>query len=315
MRIFKLHKCDVKEYKLTKENFKRVTQEKTPYIQRFPDKLKHGYAFCPGCGNPIQIVGLYAPIKGNIAPYAKHYGNNVPGIGFHNEFLYKNCKHATHMIGVCPKEVRKHIFTDFEKMIYNNMREYFDKSVYLLKESIGINITSEMAKCMLKDYRDSMGYMYPLHTTDNMPWMLMFLSDYSLDPYGKSIDINSEVYKKLNEIDTVVFEEIPVKESDSKYKKDFAKKYKVLKTSRYTQISVLFLKHERKKIDEDNIREYITMTIAHRYNNTDDWIQDSSIYLELDDNHFQNIIHSEKAMSFRNNELLAIAESLLPVKE
>ena len=80
MRVFKLHKCDIKEYTLTKENFKRLTQEKDPYIQRFPDKEKHGYAFCPGCGNPIQIVGLYAPIKGDIPPYAKHYGKDVPGI-------------------------------------------------------------------------------------------------------------------------------------------------------------------------------------------------------------------------------------------
>lgn len=184
MRVFKLHKCDIKEYELTKENFKRITQEKNPYVQRFPNKEKHGYAFCPGCGNPIQIIGLYAPIEGGKSPYAKHYGKDIP-----------------------------------------------------------------------------------------------------------------------------------VKENDSEQKKAFAKKYRVLKTTRYTQISILFLRHERKKIDDDNIEEVMIMTIAHRYNNIDEWIQDSSICIKIDDRYFQNIIHSDKAMMYRNRKLLDIADRLLPVQD
>lgn len=302
MRIFKIHKVDSTEYELTKDTFLRITRGEDPYVQCFPKEL-HGYAYCPGCGNPIQIVGLFVPIKGGIAPYGKHYGDDVPGIGQHSEGLYRYCRFATKMYGKCPREERKTELTEYEISIRDSVKSYYDKIIYILRESIGINITRKMAVKLFNKYMLSQGYMYPLHTVNNSPWMLMYVSGFNINPYGKCIRIDSRLYDVLSKIDGVVFEDVSSssEESDNSY---FSGKYKVLKTNKYTELSVIFVSHERKRIDDDTVDEYITMSIAHRYNSENNWIQDMDIIIDIDCNVFQRIISSSKAMNFRDTILL-----------
>lgn len=310
MRVFKLHINDIKEYDLTKETYKKLTQEREPYVQYFPHNEKNGFAYCPGCNNPIRLVGLYRPIKDGTAAYAKHYEGDVPGIGEYSSYEYMNCKHAVKMRGVCPKEERNPEITRNAKNIYSTIREYLDKAIYILKESTGISFTKVMIEKMLNDYMYSSGYLYPLHTINNIPWMLMYLSDYSVDLYGKCICIDSELYKNLSKIDCLRFDDITFNDGDSDYKKAFAKKYRILKSKEYTEVSVLFQKHHREKISEDQVAEYIDMTIAYRHNGKSDWIYDSTIIITIDDKWFQKIIHSSKAMSFRDKEILSITDKL-----
>lgn len=312
MRVFKLHSFDVKEEVLTKENFKKLTQERKPYVQIFPGKEKNGFALCPCCNNPIRIVGLYRPIKNDIAAYAKHYEGDVPGVGKYNRYLYINCKYAINMRNVCPKEERNPELTQYGENIYDTVKKYFDKAIYVLQESIGINITSSMAEKMLCDYVYSYGCMYPFHTINNIPWMIMYLSDYSIELYGQCVRTDSEIYKKLQEIQCLYFEDIPIDEQSSESKKKFAKKYKILKAKKYTQISVLFQRHYREKKNDDEVSEYIYMTVSYRHNSDDKWIYNSTIRVEIEDKWFQKLLHSGNAMKFRDTKLLQIAEENMP---
>ena len=68
MKRFKLHVGDITDYSISKEEYKRRTQEKSPYIQ-WKNGKKNGYAVCPFCNNPIVIVGLYREIENNRSIY------------------------------------------------------------------------------------------------------------------------------------------------------------------------------------------------------------------------------------------------------
>ncbi len=317
MNKFRLRKNDPKEFNITKDEFKEATKESTEdgYVQVYPQKLKNAFAYCPGCNNPIVLVGIYRNIEGSKNPYGKHTGYSVPRIGEHNQILYENCKHASHLRGECPKDEVKTELTEYERLIYCSLRKYFDKIVYVLQESLGFEVTLNMARTMLYDFVTCNKHMYPLGTVNNLPWMLMYLSDYPLKPYGKRIAVGSVLYKELSKIDGVRFEKIDVNEDDSDVKKAFAKKYEVLKTEHYMEIAVLLMDHRRKRKGEDDAQEFVELEISHRYPNQEqrgNWIEDARYNVEIDQTRLQRIIRSKKAMSFRNEPLLEMAKQLMP---
>ena len=85
-----------------------------------------------------------------------------------------------------------------------------------------------------------------------------------------------------------------------------------LKTTKYKEISVLFLRHTR-SLKDGHDKESILVTISTRHNSQDNWDREASFRLELSLNSLYNITHSEKAMKYRNQSLLNIANELMPV--
>ena len=312
MKRFKLHQGDLNDFPIDRKTYKDKTQERKPYVQRFPTQ-KNGYALCPYCDNPIVIIGLYRQVEGKPADYmyGKHYNGSVPGIGDHNEVTYLNCKYAVKAYNVCPKEQIKDQITDYERRIYRFMHDYYDKVIYVLQESIGYKIPTKMAEVMIQDYVYSQGYMYPPHTIDNSPWMLMCLSGYSIEPFRQRIKKDSPLFNILSKIKTVNFENIYISALASEYQKREADKYQLLVTSKYTEISILFRDYKRIKRDNEMI-EIITMTVSYRFNDQDMWELAGAVDIEIDDSYLQNILNSKKAMQYRNTSILKIADDNMP---
>lgn len=72
------------------------------------------------------------------------------------------------------KESRKKELTDYERNIYNAVREYFDLAVYIIQQDTGIYIGERMARRILEDYISEEGHMYYWATLYNIPWMLLY---------------------------------------------------------------------------------------------------------------------------------------------
>ena len=302
----------MKDYLITRENYKTLTQEQAPFVKK-ASGVKKGFALCPYCENPIVIVGLYRKVKNRPEDYiyGRHYRQSVTGVGEHYEPTYLQCKYAVNAYNVCPQEERSKEITDHARNIYKVLHDYYDKIIYVLQESLGYKIPYEMAEAMIRDYIYSEGILYPPSTIDNLPWMLMYISAYSIKPWSKHIRKDSELYKALSKIETVRFENIVTTENSPVWEKSEAEKYQILRTTKFTQISVLFLKYYRKKQGED-IKEFMSMTISYRYHDSDEWICADQIELEIDDSYLQNVLQSKKSMAWRNKKLLQIADENMP---
>lgn len=70
MKNFKLKKGISTVYPITNEkDFYDLTGGRRPYMETGKDGKKRAFGICPGCDNPIQIVGLYYPVKNTDKPY------------------------------------------------------------------------------------------------------------------------------------------------------------------------------------------------------------------------------------------------------
>ena len=75
MKNFKLKKGISTVYPITNEkDFYDLTGGRRPYMETGKDGKKRAFGICPGCDNPIQIVGLYNPVKNTDKPYRGLHG-------------------------------------------------------------------------------------------------------------------------------------------------------------------------------------------------------------------------------------------------
>lgn len=135
MKVFKLH-TGINEVpiELTKENYESAIRGKKEYKKISFGKTSY-FAICPACDNPIQIVGLYIKDKTRF-PYGKHYPKDFAYAKYNREnYLY--CPLASHSFGQPEKRLKKE-FSEFEKTIYNLVRENFDLALYIAERKTGI---------------------------------------------------------------------------------------------------------------------------------------------------------------------------------
>lgn len=69
-----------------------LTQRKSPYYQHNPKGILTAYAICPGCNNPIELIGMIRQPKDK-RRYGKHCGYNVMGLAVNNVEDYHCCKY------------------------------------------------------------------------------------------------------------------------------------------------------------------------------------------------------------------------------
>lgn len=184
-------------YEINKNNFERVTEQKSPYYVHNEKNELVQFAVCPICDNPIEIIGLYKRLKNTDLPYGKHCPKSISGLAEYNQQAYDFCPYADKRKSI-NKNSRKTKLTDFEKNIYCLMREQFDRVIYILSKQLDIRITNNAAKSMLTTYVSGKGWMYPWSTLNNIPWVFGHLS-WSKRLYGQPILKNSALYSAILE--------------------------------------------------------------------------------------------------------------------
>lgn len=174
MRKFKLRTGVSNPYEINAENFEKLTLKQEPYHKVGKDGVPRDFGVCPACDNPIQLIGLYKKLENTGRPYGKHYSRSL-SFAPYNETAYRFCPYSSNSREVT-KESRKKELTDYERNIYNAVRDYFDLAVYIIQQETGIYVGERMARRILEDYLSAEGHMYYWATLYNIPWMLLYRS-------------------------------------------------------------------------------------------------------------------------------------------
>ena len=124
------------------------------------------------CDNPIQLIGLYKRLENTDRPYGKHYNRSL-SFAPYNETAYCFCPYSSNSREVIKESWKKEL-TDYERNIYNVVREYFDLAVYIIQQKTGIYVGERIARRILEDYLLVEGHMYYWATLYNIPWMLLY---------------------------------------------------------------------------------------------------------------------------------------------
>lgn len=131
----------------------------------------------------------------------------------------------------------------------------------------------------------------------NIPWMLLYFC--SAKPvYGKLVHDGSPLYDMLKDRKDVLL---------TKYNELY---YKVDKTGELLDLQYSVILHERRIVD-DEVREEIHFCL-YSLDENDLPIQETEVVLDINVYRFPCLIHSEKAMNYRKDELLQIAKQLMP---
>ena len=306
MRYYKLKQGSQEIFEIEKEQFENKTNiDKPYYIYKESKKDYSQYAVCPACDNPIEIIGLYKLPKNTNYPYGKHYTKSIKDLAKYNQQAYEFCPYSSKQTKVT-KQSRKPKLTDFEKNIYNLMREYFDIVVYILSKEIDIKITNKVARELLEVYVSGKSWLYPFSTLNNLPQMLRYLYP-SLSLYGQPILKDSPLYKTIKD----KFPEVEFKESE------YYKNYEILevKSGYFLDIRYCLMSHKRKIVNHKCI-ETLKLSVSTGYVINDNLRNIYSKIIEIDEPYFLNLVtNADKNKEYRNQKLLDIAKEVMPSLE
>lgn len=298
MRKFKLKQGKTKVYDLTRE----IYIDKTMGDDRFhfcgKDGISRNIAVCPACDNPIQLVGLYKPLRNTEQPYGKHYNRDTE-IAKHNETDYLFCPYASHKYSIT-RDSRKEELTNFERNIYNILRENADFAFYIIKQDTGIKFSPDQIRRILRYYKQKEGHMYCWATIYNIPWMLLYFSN-AINCYGLLIQKDSELYDRLLKNRDVLLDEK-------------LERYAIVGNSKgnYLNLFLAATRHKRNVVN-DELEESIMLNFYKKMNKGPELFDVKfRMKLSINESRFLNLIHSEKAQKYRNPEILAIAQKVLP---
>lgn len=296
MKRFKLKQGNAKPYDISKQNFEMLTHGKEPYVEKGKDGHMRQFGICPACDNPVQLIGLYKKLKNTENPYGRHYNRDAK-IAIHNEQAYRYCPYARHVYNSTEKELKPEL-TDFERNIYYTLRENFDQAIYLLSQISGLRVNNKFAAYILQEYLAGQGYLYYGATLYNIPWMLLYFLG-AKPCFGKFVRRESPLYHMLEKREDVSL----VQFHDSSY-------YQVKGKSSWFDLDFSMLFHERRVVN-DEVKEEIHITLVS-LDSEGLPKQEDDTCLEINEYRFPKLIHSEKAQQYRNDELLQIADKLMP---
>lgn len=295
MKRFKLKPGLSETYEITKENFEVLTKGKDEYNETGKDGKPREFGICPACDNPIQLIGLYKELENTDHPYGKHYGHDIK-LAKHNEKTYQFCPYAKRTWTVTKENLKEKV-TDFEKGIYYAVRDNFDYAIYLAETITGLKISPSYARQMLNWYLGVPGFMYYHATYYNIPWMLLYFMP-AVTVHYKLVKKDSPIYnlfKKCKYINLV----------ETKY----GSYYRVEKKDLKMNLEFATLLHRRKVVN-DEVKEYIDIILSTL---DEEGLPKElgSCTLEINEYRFPNLVHSEKAKAYRNQELLDIAKEMM----
>ena len=296
MKSYKLKTGNSETYKITtKEDFELQTKNSDKYVYIGTDGIKRGLAVCPSCDNPVRILGLYKPLSDR-QPYAQHHNKSTQIAVFSSE-NYKHCPYSN------PNAKQKFDISsikkapsDFEKSLYYEMRDYFDKVIYLLNKKLDIYISYDFAQRLLTTFVNCYGYCDSMATHYNLPWILMD-SIQSFNLIGRCVKRNSKLWTFLSKRKDIKL--IPNKKrTEYEYIQSSINNYVFLKGS--------FFAHTRRIDENDNLDEIITFGVVDSEDVPANWIFKQKY--PIDEFYFSNLC---KNTDSRNQNLLDLAKELM----
>lgn len=298
MDVFKLKVNDANSIAISRENFEHHTKQQPPWYQSLDGRNESHLAVCPACDNTISIIGLHSSDtevneetgdiqpKDNRPPHGRHYlFKQLDNLGILDREAYENCpysgkkklspgsKHSTK--SPIPSKVLAIIETDFDRVLY------------LLTKSTGIQISHSKAKEMLTRYKQAEGWKYAGATVMNIPWIFGYFSR------STSLMYQSITNKSIRE---AIQAHYPNAQFAGKYfKLERAPK------SQYIDPYFCFEKHTRKTVDE-HLEESLDLVLSD--DNGHEFYRET---ITFDPIHFVNLINSTKT-TYRDKKLIELGK-------
>lgn len=186
-----------REYEVDLSNFERLTHNKPPYYQ--DDPLQGGkprrFALCPKCGNPVRLYGLYAEeVERSQRPHARHHGSGIEGLAEYDRQEYLHCPYADP--DSAPAHKKRPADHPRSSMLYDLMREQFDRIVYIWGKTTGLKMGTAFAEDQLRQWRADESWRYYIAAPDNLPYLLMY-GKQACPLYGRIIESGSPAHNAL----------------------------------------------------------------------------------------------------------------------
>lgn len=291
MNVYKLSVSDWDEKPLDREVFEADTGRQAPW---YVSNDKGGFSFfavCPGCDNPIQIIGFYHLAKNTDKPYARHYPRTVPRLAVYQQDSYDYCPYAgPKRYDKAAKRAQSDPLAD---KILDVLVPNFDRVIYILEKVTGLKITDSLAEVLLKDYRDLEGHRYIGATLQNIPWVFAYMTN-SKSLTGRIVTGDDELLQAVeNTVADVVLNG-----------KQITPKQGV-----YVKLDFCFIHHRSAQNEDGGLKE--TMVLQVSYKKPANAIYQKTI--EFDRDWFKRLIRvsPERAVRPRKATLVALAEQIL----
>jgi hypothetical protein len=220
-----------------------------PYLSRHKDDKKSVFAVCPGCDNPIQLIGLFKRVENPKNPYGKHVPHDINELAKYDQAKYIYCPYSNPNRKY--SKDRRRGEDKLAKDLITLLHSQFDRVVRLLQKDIDVRLSPNLLKKMLSDYFAMEFYLYYGATLNNLPWMFGYASSHK-SLFGQYIRKGSGLYAAILEHcqDAVFIDE----------GKTFVKLMN--KPGEFIDIDFAFRFHEVRKEGED-IRETLDFYAVH----------------------------------------------------
>ncbi|KAF0804371.1 hypothetical protein ACRYJU_04715 [Alloalcanivorax xenomutans] len=299
MDVYKLKTRDARGKPISKDRFEEETRCRYPWYQPSSDGKTSQFAVCPGCDNPIQLIGLYKLPANTPRPFGKHTTQSIRGLTELDPEERDNCayfKPRQHN-----KSDRRSRFDGIPRKIVTLLIEQFDRVVYLLEKQIGVRFSRATLQKMLRQYRGEQGFMYTGAMLRNVPWIFAYMSD-STDLYGQAI--------RNDAIISALLENVPEAYIDPQTHRLLARPTSPGQKRRYFSAALCFIRHHPRKSEQGSLLETMRLSVSVRW---DQEIDPTVIHEEIitfDYDFFERLTHTPD-QSHRRFELVELAREEL----
>ena len=215
---------------------------------------------------------------------------SIENLAEYDEEAYFACPYANP--GNSKANIRRKPDSKTATLLYNLLREQFDRIIYILEKTTGIKISEAFAEKLLKSYVVNEGWMYYDSTQDNLPYMLLYAEPaYSI--INRLVEKDSDLYKGILEnCSTVELQSV-----NKKYSKV------VPKDNRYTEVKFILAEHHN-RVEDNHLTEAFSLHIIE----SNDIVYSQKI--EVDPDFLRRLLQLSEERSLRNRKLLQIAENV-----
>ncbi|MCE8014348.1 hypothetical protein [Billgrantia desiderata] len=293
MDVYKLRTSDWAEKPLERARFEEETKMQPPWYVNNDKMGKSCFAVCPGCDNPIQIIGFYQKARHTDKPYAQHVPRSVSRLATYRQEAFNFCPYAA------PRrydpEGRRSETDPLGDKILDLLVQHFDRVVFILEEDTGIKITTGLAEDMLHHYRSRAGHLYMGATLQNVPWVFAYMT------------LSNSLMGRRIPGDDALLEAIEKKVPGAVI--NWERKQVTWKAKgTFVELNYCFI-HHRTRHSDDTLKESMSMVVSHGRDNTTVYRKN----ITFDRVRFKRLINTpeERARRPRQKELVALAESIL----
>lgn len=177
MKCFKIEKEKEQCFDLSVSDYERQTNKKPPFFQVIQEENRY-FAYCPGCGNTIQIINLYNDKKheknGEVqAIHGRHYPYSLPSLGEYDLEAYENCPFSkpSSFSGTARRGDGKEA-RELLSLLLNHT-----DTIYSFCRTISeINLSEALFQRILRQFNHSEGIYYRHVSKFNFPYALLYMA-------------------------------------------------------------------------------------------------------------------------------------------